>query len=127
MKPFLLKGVVATGGRCTAVTPSPGPSHEMSSTHQSTSHTGMRGKLMYSSRYLCLVAFFHSGDLSAVIKAINDVQESNRKVEGVCGKIMEQQTKVLSAISELKEIVMEQTKKNFTLKGSGYEVNYPTV
>ena len=45
----------------------------------------------------------------------------------MCGKIMEQQTKVLSAISELKEIVMKQTKKNFTLKGSGYEVNYPRV
>ncbi len=55
-----------------------------------------------------------------ILQAIRELQHGHKKLEGVCGRIVEQQSKVMSAVSEMKELLQEQTKKNFTLKGSSY-------
>ena len=57
-----------------------------------------------------------------MIKAMHDLRQSNSKLEGLLGKVLEQQSKTLSAVAELKGMVEEQTKKSFSLKSSGYEV-----
>ena len=39
-----------------------------------------------------------------------------------CRKVLEQQSKTISEVQELKEMIAEQREKNFSLKQSGYEV-----
>ena len=42
----------------------------------------------------------------------------------MCTAVVQSQKKVLTAVEELKALVVEQTKKNLTIKGSAYEVNH---
>ena len=51
------------------------------------------------------------------------LQQEQSKLFGLCTAVVQSQEKVLTAVEELKALVVEQTKKNFTIKGSSFEVN----
>ena len=51
------------------------------------------------------------------------LQQEQSKLFGLCTAVVQSQKKVLTAVEELKALVVEQTKKNFTIKGSSFEVN----
>ena len=54
---------------------------------------------------------------------IRQLQQEQSKLFGLCTAVVQSQKKVLTAVEELKVLVVEQTKKNFTIKGSSFEVN----
>ena len=66
--------------------------------------------------YSNILSILGDCDTSTVVK------QSQSKVEALCRKVLEQQSKIISEVQELKEIIAEQRKKNFSLKQSGYEV-----
>ena len=76
---------------------------------------------VYSNIYLIL-SILGDCDTSTVIRLVNEVKQSQSKVEALWRKVLEQQSKTISEVQELKEMIAEQRKKNFSLKQSGYEV-----
>ena len=61
-------------------------------------------------------------ELSGITKAVNELKHGQKRLEGLYSNLIDQQSKVMSVLSELKDLVTEQNKKNFSLKNSGYEV-----
>ena len=61
-------------------------------------------------------------DTSTVVRLVNEVRQSQIKLEALCRRVLEQQSKTMSEVQEVKEMIAEQRKNNFSLKQSGYEV-----
>ena len=49
--------------------------------------------------------------LSAVLQPIREMQQEQKKMMAMCTAVAELQKKVLTAIEELKQLIIEQTKK----------------
>ncbi len=64
-----------------------------------------------------------SSDLAVIVQVVNELQQGQRRLEGVCRGIVEQEKKMMTAVNELKGLIEEQTKKNYTLKSTPYEVS----
>ena len=75
-----------------------------------------------TNKILCLLKYILNCDTSTVVRLVNEVKQSQSKVEALCRMVLEQQSKTISEVQELKEMIAEQRKKNFSLKQSGYEV-----
>ncbi len=58
---------------------------------------------------------------------MRQLQQGQKQLEGVCKGIVEQEKKVMAAVTELKVLVEEQTKKNFSIKGTPFEVSRITI
>ena len=61
-------------------------------------------------------------DTSTVVRLVNEVRQSQIKLEALCRRVLEQQSKTMSEVQEVKEMIAEQRKNNFSLKQSGYEI-----
>ena len=74
------------------------------------------------------IRYFVYSNIYLILSILGDcdtltvVKQSQSKVEALCRKVLEQQSKTIAEVQELKEMIAEQRKKNFSLKQSGYEV-----
>ncbi len=87
-----------------------------------SSETG-NSKLSFYIASRSLLINMDVGDLTVILRAVKDLKQGQMKLEGMCKGIVEQEKKVMSAVSELKQLVEDQTKKNFSIKGSSFEVS----
>lgn len=62
--------------------------------------------------------------LSALLQPIRELQQEQKKLLGMCTAVVESQKKVSSAVEELKTMIAEQTKRNFSTKGTSFEVKH---
>lgn len=66
---------------------------------------------------LCINYMYIGGQLE-----LKSIAQSVKLVDRKCDTIAAQQGRILSELVELKELILGMQKKNFTLKGSTYEV-----
>lgn len=71
-----------------------------------------------------LIGTTQESRLALLLQPIRQLQQEQTKLFGMCTAVVQSQKKVLTAVEELKALVVEQTKKNLTIKGSAYEVNH---
>lgn len=69
-----------------------------------------------------LVGTSDDARLSALLQPIRELQGEQKKLLGMCTAVVESQKKVTAAVEELKVLMQEQAKKNFSTKGSSFEV-----
>ena len=62
------------------------------------------------------------GEVSVLLQPIRELQQEQRKLCGMCTAIVESKKRVVSVVEELKTLVSNQ-EKNFSVKGTAYEVN----
>ena len=72
---------------------------------------------------LQLIGSSQESRLAVLLQPIRQLQQEQTKLFGLCTAVVQSQKKVLSAVEELKSLIVEQSKINFTIKGSAFEVN----
>lgn len=70
-----------------------------------------------------LIGTSQESRLAVLLQPIWQLQQDQNKLFGLCTAVVQSQKKVLTAVEELKALVVEQSKKNFSIKGSAFEVN----
>lgn len=61
-----------------------------------------------------LIGTTQESRLALLLQPIRQLQQEQTKLFGMCTAVVQSQKKVLTAVEELKALVVEQTKKNFT-------------